>query len=59
MPKQCGDSDWEQIRKKLLKQEDIKQYYVDGDVCRKCVWSVTESGKIFCTKSCRKKGNKV
>ena len=36
-----------------------KNIYVKGEECRKCVWSNTESGKILCTKSCRKKGGKI
>jgi len=52
-------ADWDRIRKRFLKIKNSKSVYVDGTECRKCVWSNTESGKIFCTKMCRKKGDKI
>lgn len=51
-----GITDWDKIRKKFLDIKNSKYVYVEGEECRKCVWSNTESGKILCTKSCRKKG---
>jgi hypothetical protein len=52
-------ADWDKIRKKFLKLKYKNFIYVDGKDCRKCVWSNTESGKILCTKSCRKKGGRI
>lgn len=52
-------SEWDRIRSSFLKTQKPKSYYVEGEKCRKCVWSVTDSGKILCSKSCVKKGNKV
>ena len=51
-------ADWERIRRRFL-NDPGKNIYVKGEECRKCVWSNTESGKILCTKSCRKKGGKI
>lgn len=47
------------VRCKLLKIKNKDEVYVDGKECRKCVWSNTESGKILCTKRCRRKGDKI
>lgn len=52
-------SDWERIRKKLLEMENKNYVYVNGTYCRKCVWSDTDSGKILCSKKCRKKGGRI
>ena len=52
-------ADWDKIRKNFLKIKNSNNVYVEGEECRKCVWSNTESGKIFCTKMCRKKGDKI
>ncbi|MDO4945306.1 MAG: hypothetical protein Q4E74_08935 [Ruminococcus sp.] len=51
--------DWDKVRRKLLKLKNKDNVYVDGKECRKCVWSNTESGKILCTKRCRRKGDKI
>lgn len=52
-------ADWDKIRKRFLKIKNRNYVYVNGQECRKCVWSNTESRKIFCTKMCRKKGDKI
>ncbi len=52
-------ADCDRIRKRFLKIKNSNNVYVEGEECRKCVWSNTESGKIFCTKMCRKKGDKI
>ena len=52
-------ADWDKVRCMLLKIKNKDEVYVDGKECRKCVWSNTESGKILCTKRCRRKGDKI
>lgn len=52
-------ADWDEIRKRFLKIKNRNDFYFNGEECRKCVWSNKKSGKIFCTKMCRKKGDKI
>lgn len=48
------ENQWDKIRLKLLGQKRTFTY-VDGDMCRKCVWANTESGCIICSRPCNGK----